>query len=72
MDLQTIQVVFWLLLVATIFMAYEIRESLKAPVCPECYHCKSKLEEDRRRQAEAREAFARSFQRDRDEDGRPR
>ncbi len=70
MDLLIIQVVFWLLLAGTIFMAYEFKQSLKPPVCPECYHCRSRMEEERRRQAEARDAFARQFERDRDDDGR--
>ncbi len=70
MDLQAVQVVFWLLLVAAVVMTYELKESLKPPVCRECPHCTARLDEERRRQAEAREAFARTINDDRERDQR--
>ena len=70
MDLLTIQVAFWLLLGAIVVMTYELKESLKPPVCRECPHCQARLAEEKRREAESRDLFARTVDDDRDEDRR--
>jgi hypothetical protein len=46
---------------ASILSFAEMRSALKAPVCPECSHCRSLAFEKRRRDEEIRESYARRY-----------
>ncbi len=48
-----------LFLVATILMAFELRESREAPSCPECPHCRQLAEERERLERELIEQYDR-------------
>ena len=68
MDVGLFQLLFWIFLFGVVVMAYEIAESFRPPVCKECSHCRAIKEEERRRQAQARDAFARRYGIHEDED----
>jgi hypothetical protein len=46
---------------ASLLSFAEMRSALKAPVCPECSHCRSVAYEKRRRDEEIRESYARRY-----------
>ncbi len=46
-------------LVAIGMTAFEMQAALKAPFCAECSHCRAERHEQRRREAESRERYAR-------------
>ncbi len=70
MELPAIQFVIGLLVIAGLVSAYELKESLKPPVCPECPHCLARIERERHSKDEGFERMVGPFDRDRDQ--RPR
>ncbi len=59
MDPTLAQLLTFGFLAAIGLMAYEMQAALKPPFCPECSHCRMERHEEKRRQAEARERYAR-------------
>jgi hypothetical protein len=71
MDLSFLQLVLLLFVAAIGLVAFEMQSALKAPVCPECAHCRSEQRAAERQRQDAREFYRREYGwRDRDEDDR--
>jgi hypothetical protein len=58
---------------ASVISFVEMRSALKAPMCPECSHCRSLAYERRRHEEDLRESYARRYGfLDREDDDGPR
>ena len=54
MEFQFIEFALLLFIAAIALVAYDLPGTLKAPVCPECAHCRGEQEAARRLRADAR------------------
>lgn len=69
MDPGVSSLLFLGFIIAIAATAFELRASLGPPVCAECQHCRDRLAEERRREEELRDWYARRWGvGDRDED----
>ena len=71
MDVSFVQFALLLFVAAIGLVAFEMQSALKAPVCPECAHCRSEQQAAERQRQDVRDYYRREYGwRERDEDER--